>query len=139
MIIMVKKRFNRRHRRRRRRPTKRRQRKRVKQRGGKFYATLKRLKKLNPYQRRSAIEVANDKFIRHFAGQVKKLKRATGLQPSLRTKLKRHAKALRKLTNKKTSMKSKRKMLSQRGGFLPLLLAALPAIGSIAGGIISRV
>ena len=122
-----------------RRPTKRRQRKRVKQRGGKFNAILKRLRKLNPYQRRSAIEVANDKFIRHFVTQVKKLKRATGLQPSLKTKLKRHTKALRKLTNQRTSMKSKRKMLSQRGGFLPLLLAALPAIGSIAGGIISRV
>ena len=133
---MTKKRFNKRNRRVRRR-TKKRQRR--MQRGGKFNVTLKRLRKLNPFQRRSAMQVANDKFIRHFVSQVKKLKRATGLQPSLKTKLKRHTKALRKLTNQRTSMKSKRKMLSQRGGFLPLLLAALPAIGSIAGGIISRV
>ena len=136
---MTKKRFNKRSRRVRRRRTKKRQRKRRTQRGGKFNVILKRLRKLNPFQRRSAIQVANDKFIRHFVSQVKKLKRATGLQPSLRTKLKRHTKALRKLTNRRTSMKRKRKMLSQRGGFLPLLLAALPAIGSIAGGIISRV
>ena len=104
----------------------------------KFNVTLKRLKNLKASQRRQAIEIANDKFIRHFLAHVKKLKRATGLRQSLKRKLKRHTKALRKLTNKKVSLKSKRKMLAQRGGFLPLLLAALPAIGSIAGGIISR-
>ena len=129
---MTKKRYNRRARR-----TIKRKRK-TKSQANKFSVTLKRLKSLKAPQRRQAIEIANDKFIRHFLTHVKKLKRATGLRQSLRTKLKRHTKALRKLTNKRTSLKSKRKMLAQRGGFLPLLLAALPAIGSIAGGIISR-
>lgn len=104
----------------------------------KFSTILCRLKKLNPTQRHQAIEIANDKFIRDFTTQVKKLRCARGLRPSLQKKLKRHGKALRKLTNKKTSIKMKRKMLSQRGGFLPLILAALPAIGSIIGGIVSR-
>ena len=105
----------------------------------KFNFALKRLKSLRPGQRRQAIEIANDKFIRHFIGKVKKLRRACNLRPSIRARLKRNAQKLRQLTGKRGSLKSKRKMLTQRGGFLPLLLAALPAIGSIAGGIISRV
>ena len=131
-IIMAKKRYNRCKRR-----TVKRKRKQQSH-SNKFNATLKRLKSLKAPQRRQAIEIANDKFIRHFVAHVKKLKRATGLRQSLKTKLKRHTKTLRKLTNKRGSLKSKRKMLAQRGGFLPLLLAALPAIGSIAGGLISR-
>lgn len=114
------------------------QRSRRKPRGNKFNVTLKRLKSLRANQRRQAIEIANDKFIRHFIGQVKKLRRANNLRPAIKARLKRNAQKLRKLTGKTGSLKSKRQMLVQRGGFLPLLLAALPAIGSIAGGIISR-
>ena len=104
----------------------------------KFNVALKRLKSLRAGQRRQAIEIANDKFIRHFISKVKKLRRASNLRPNIKARLKRNAQKLRKLTGKRGSLKSKRKMLTQRGGFLPLLLAALPAIGSIAGGIISR-
>ena len=105
----------------------------------KFNVTLQRLRKLKASQRRQAMTIANNKFIRDFTSAVKKLRRTNALRPALRKKLKRHSKLLRKLTNKRTSLKVQRKVLSQRGGFLPLLLAALPAIGSIAGGIISRV
>ena len=108
-----------------------------KQRGGKFNATLSRIRKLSPTQRRQAMTIANDKFIRQFLSNVKKLRKAK-LHPSMTKKLKRHSRALRKLVSKKTSLKAKRKVLSQQGGFLPLLLAALPAVGSIVGGIISR-
>ena len=136
---MAKKRYNRR--RPRKRPSTRRRKSR-KQVGGKFNATLKRLKKLKPFQRRSALSMANDKFIRHFSQQIKKLKRVTGLRPSLRTRIKQHAKELRKFTNDKTSMIGKRKMLTQRGGFVPLIFSLIPAIasvaGSVAGGLISR-
>jgi len=107
-------------------------------RGSKFSTVFKRLQRLKPSQRRQAIEIANDKFIRDFAAHVKKLRTAKSLKPGLQKKLKKHCVALRKLTNKKTTIKMKRKLLSQRGGMLPLLLAALPAIGSIIGGIISR-
>ena len=105
----------------------------------KFNYCIKQLQRLNAPERQRAIEVASDNFIREFWIHVKKLKRAHGLKQSLRRKLKRNRAALRKLTNKDVSLKCKRQMLAQRGGFLPLLLAALPAIGSIAGGIISRV
>ena len=124
---------------RRRTNSSRRRRVRRRQKGSnKFNSTLLRLKKLSPSQRRQAMEIANDKFIRDFTKEVKNLRRADGLRPTLKQKLRRHSKALRKLANNKTSIKAKRRMLSQRGGFLPLLLAALPAIGSIAGGLISR-
>lgn len=104
-----------------------------------FMKLIHRLRKLKAPQRQQAMKVANDKFIRDLCTRVKTLRKAKGIQPSLRKKLKRHVKTLRKLTNSKTALKTKRKMLSQRGGFLPLLLAALPALGSILGGVISRV
>ena len=104
----------------------------------KFQRVLLRFKKLKAKQRRQVIEAANAKFIRDIIAEVKKLRRSTNIRPILRRKLKQHAKVLRKLTNKNTSLKVQRDVLSQRGGFLPLLLAALPAIGSIAGGILSR-
>ena len=89
----------------------------------KFSTIIKRLQKLKPSQRQQAIEIANDKFIRDFAAHVKKLRTAKSLKPGLQKKLKKHCVALRKLTNKKTTIKMKRKLLSQRGGLLPLALA----------------
>ena len=103
----------------------------------KFAFTLKSLRKLSPSQRRHAMKIANTKFIRHLSSQVKKLKRAR-LSGKLRRRIQSHSKDLRKLSNVKTPITVKRKVLTQRGGFLPLLLAALPALGSIIGGVISR-
>jgi hypothetical protein len=85
------------------------------------------------------MSIANNKFIRDFSAQVKKLRTRKDIPTAIRKKLKRHSLRLRKLANKRTSVAAKRKILSQRGGFLPLLLAALPAVGSIIGGVISRV
>lgn len=122
----------------RRRPRRRRRRQSTKRGGGrsKFATVIKRLKKLKPNQRRHAIDLANNKFINQFVTEVKKLRRSH-IRPTLRKRLMKQTKQLRKFTNSKTSVVNKRKML-QKGGFLPLLLAALPAVGSIVGGIISR-
>lgn len=105
---------------------------------GKFKSTLLRLRRLSPNNRRQAMCIANNKFIRDFSNEVKKLRRKNDLKPSVKKQLKRHALRLRKLASNTTSLTAKRKILSQRGGFLPLLLAALPAVGSILGGVISR-
>ena len=124
--------------RRRRRRGYRRRKNRKQQRGGKKFAiTLNRLKKLSPTNRRKAMEIANSRFIRHLSSQVKKMRTAK-LSPKLKGRMRRYAKELRKVANPKTSIKNKRKVLTQRGGFIPLLLAALPALGSIIGGVISR-
>lgn len=119
-----------------RRVTSRRRRRRVVD-DKKFSFTIQSLRKLAPAQRRRAMEIANNKFIRHLSSQVKKLKRAK-VNTKLRRRMKLHSKDLRKLSNGKTPITVKRKVLTQRGGFLPLLLAALPALGSIIGGVISR-
>ena len=125
---------------RRRAPTKRRRRAPSKKQScsAKFKRILHRLKTLKPCHRKQAISLANNRFIRDLCSEVKKLRTTQNVDPKLRNKLHQHAPELRKLANKTTSIKSKRKILTQSGGFLPLLLAALPAVGSILGGVISR-
>lgn len=131
-IIMAKRKVK------RRTSTKRRRVRRTQKRGTKFLHTLRRLKALNASQRQQAMGIANNKFIRDFSKAVKKLRSQKNMSPSLRKRLKKHTSELRKLAGNKTALNTKRQILSQRGGFLPLLLAALPAVGSIIGGVISR-
>ena len=97
-----------------------------------------RLRRLNRSQQIKALSASNNAFLRSLCANVKKLKKAE-LPAKVSRRLRRNAKTIRKLISGKTSMKSRRKMLSQRGGIAPLLLAALPALGSILGGVISRV
>ena len=79
--------------------------------------------------------MANNTFIRQFCTRVRKLKHAK-LTPKLEGKLRRHKAKLRMLSNGKTAIKRKRAVLSQRGGFLPLLMAAIPAIASVVGSLV---
>lgn len=76
-----------------------------------------------------AMRMANDAFIRKFCSHVKKLRHAN-VHPAQVKVLSANRAALRKLANSKVSLKSKRKMLSQRGGFVSALI---PLIASIAG------
>ena len=113
----------------------------VKKRGGKqnkksFANALRKLSALTPSQRVAAMKLANDKFIRQFCQHVKSL-RYKPLSSKHRNQLRRQSKELRKMLSAKTSIKSKRKMLTQRGGILPLLLA--PLISTLAGSIIPAV
>ena len=75
-----------------------------------------------------AMRMANDNFIRKFCTHVKKLRHAR-VHPSQVKVLSANRAALRKLANGKVSLASKRKMLSQRGGFVSALI---PLIASIA-------
>lgn len=88
---------------------------------GAFVNALKKLSSLRPPQRVEAMKMANNNFVRKFCQNVNSLRRAR-LSPSLRKRLQRKSKKLRKLVSPKTSVGSKRKMLTQRGGFLSLLL-----------------
>ena len=116
------------------RASKRRSKKRSKKRGKNAFATaLQRLTNLRPPQRVQAMKVANDTFVRQFCQKVKSLRRAR-LPPSLRKRLSHNSKHLRKLVSPKTSVTSKRHMLTQqRGGFLLSIL--LPIILKKAFGI----
>ena len=102
-----------------------------------FQVVLQKIKKLKPTQRVQAMKLANSKFINDMSRQVAMLKHVH-VSPNIEKRLKRQSKNLNKFINRKTTVATKRRMLTQRGGFLPLLLAALPAIGSIVGGIINR-
>lgn len=107
------------------------------QRGGraaKFRSVIKQLKHLKAPQRVKAMKVANNKFIKHMCGEVRRLKYKP-LPSPVQSRMKQNAKKIRKLINGKTSMLAKRRMLTQRGGFLPLLLGALaaPIVGPLVG------
>ena len=108
----------------------RRKKKSVKRRGGKrgnnaFKNALKKLSSLHPSQRTQAMKMANTKFVRQFCQKVKSLRTAR-ISPAVQSKLRRKSKELRKLIAKKTSLRKKQDMLSQRGGgLLTILLPAL--------------
>lgn len=100
----------------------------VKRRGGKrrgngasFSNAMRKLSSLRPPQRVQAMKLANDKFVRQFCQKVKGLQRAR-LSPSVQKQLRRKSKHLRKLVSPKTSVRTKRGMLTQRGGFLSALI-----------------
>ena len=82
--------------------------------------------------------MANNGFIRQMCTHIKNLryKKLKGKQIKA---LKRHAPKLRKLVSSKVSLNKKRRLLSQRGGFLsmlaPVLMSSIgPAIRGIASG-----
>lgn len=52
-------------------------------------------------------------------------------------KLKRFKNEIRKLAKKSTALKKKKELLTQRGGFIPLLLS--PIISALVSGAISKV
>lgn len=104
-----------------------------------FPTIWKKVMKLSPLQRIEAMRIANNRFINDLTREIRKL-RHSHVSPGMQKRLKRQSRKLRTFINARTPISTKRRMLTQqRGGFLPLLMAALPAIGSIVGGVLSRV
>ena len=98
-----------------------------------FVTTLKKLSSLHPAQRVQAMKLANDKFIRDFCNNIKKL-RHQPVPPNVQKQLHHQSKNLRKLVSAKTSLQTKRKMLCQRGGSGALQRGLLGALaGAITG------
>ena len=95
-----------------------------------FVTALRKLSSLQPSQRLQAVKLSNDKFIRDFCHNMKKL-RYQSVSPKLQKQLRHHSKKLRKLVSTKTNIKTKRKMLSQRGS--GLLSRGL--MGALAGAL----
>ena len=104
----------------------------------KFRNALLRLKKLKPHHQSEAMKMANNGFVREMCSHVKKLRHAK-IEGNRSSALKRHATKLRSLANSKIAISKKRKILSQRGGFLPLLIPAITSVlGSLAGVVRGR-
>ena len=91
---------------------------------------------MNGNQQRQALMMANDAFICQLCAQVKKL-RHQPLSAPVKKRMQKQKKNLQKFVLQKTSANVRRKMLTQRGGFLPMLLSALSAVGAMLGNIIA--
>ena len=101
--------------------------------GTKFAKTIHQLKKLPQRNRLQALQLANDSFIREFCNHVKRLKHKS-LTPKQLKFIRAHKAKLRKLVNTRTSVQAKRRLLSQKGGFLGLL----PLVASVAAPLIGK-
>ena len=128
-----------------RRSGKRKQTSRSNRRGNSFRCALMRLKKLKGPHQSQAIGMANDAFIRQMCQGVKKLRYSKNVNQQCARQLHRHRGKLRQLVSPRLSLVKKRKLLSQRGGFLPaiipFLLKALvpPVAGGIAGAVARKI
>ena len=103
----------------------------------KFQTALIRLRKLPRGKQQHAISMANNKFINQFCSNVKRLKYAK-LNAGQQKLVRKQRRNLQALVRKRTSIQRKRRILSQRGGFLPFLLPLItsivaPAVGAAIG------
>ena len=99
-------------------------------------STLKLLHKAKPSLRKAILTKTSPELIRCiYDCALNVLHRNIAITPHCKRKLSRHKTSLRKLTDKKVSLNTKRKIL-QQGGFLLLILSALaPLVGKILGGL----
>ena len=102
------------------------------------YKTLRTLCKCKGKKRKLLLQKASGGVIRTVAQVAKNtIKGNIPLSPRQKQRLRRHKKTLRALALAKSSLKSKRKLLSQKGGaLLPLLLA--PVLSAVAGSLFNR-
>ena len=98
-----------------------------------FRTAMGRLRRLKPHHQCQAMKVANNDFIKEMCTHIRKLRHKKNLSRKQRHGLMRYAPKLRTLVNGKVSLKKKRSLLSQRGGFLPMIA---PLIMSVAGPVL---
>ena len=110
-----------------------------------FHRAIKTLCKMKGNQRCHALNKASNKFITDISQTLSKARRIPiqRIHPSLRKQIHSRRKALRAVVNRKTSIKRKRKLLTQKGGLLPLAIPLLKMIvptlaGSIFGKIVGK-
>lgn len=105
------------------------------------YKCLKALKKLPAGKRRELLESASNDFILCLCDCANNvLQGNVKLKPKEKTQLRRHKNTLRALVKgggSRNLIKKKRKLLIQKGGFLPALLA--PILGSLASGLVGTI
>lgn len=98
---------------------------------------LVELSKAKPKLRQKLLQSAKPETIRAIAECVHNVCNGNvRISPKTKNRLKRHKACWRRLVDKKVSLKKKRKILMQKGGFLPSFL--IPVIGSIASALVSK-
>jgi len=95
-------------------------------------AALAGLKKANTQRRKAIIKDSPPELIKCISECCYNcLNSALPLKKAQFTKLRRHKTILRRLASKKLSIKAKKKIINQKGGFIaPLLTALLTAVAS---------
>ena len=106
----------------------------------KFHEAIKRLHRMKPKSRNAAIAGSSNQFIRDFSNVMQKIRKHPQLVSAKhKNKLRRHKRKLRQIVNSRTPIHVKRRLLTQKGGFIissilvPLIAAAIGAVGSVAG------
>jgi hypothetical protein len=106
----------------------------------KHLATLQFLaKSAKPSQAKAVLKCANKDLVGCLCECIQNVTMGNvAIGKSRRKKLSKHKRRLRQILDKGTNLSSKRKLLVQSGGFLPLLLAPIIGIaGSLIGDAIS--
>ena len=102
---------------------------------------MQKLNRMSPAKRRLATIGASNVFIRDVSNAVKKIRTRPHLVKGAKHRqvLKKHRNKLRRLVNPRVSINKKRRILTQVGGIVPLLIpvivAAIGAAGTTAAGI----
>lgn len=92
---------------------------------------------LNNTQRSAVLRKADPALIRCICECILNILRGNvPLTTSHKKKLKRHITILRKLSSGGSNLNTKKKIIIQKGGFLPLFLA--PVLGALVANIISK-
>ena len=105
----------------------------------KHASTLKLLHKAKPSLRKPIISNGNNELIRCICEcALNVLQGHAPISQQHKNCFSRHKKGLRKLTDRKVSLKNKQKIF-QKGGFLgPLLSAVIPTVASLIAGLASK-
>ena len=105
-----------------------------------FHQAIKRLHRMNPKRRNAVIAGSSNQFIRDFSNVMQKIRKQPHLVAAKhKKKLQRHKRKLRQIVNSGTPIHVKRRLLTQKGGFIissilvPLIAAAIGAAGTVAG------
>lgn len=93
------------------------------------------LKESKPYQQKALLEKSPDGLVRAIAQCCEQaLKGEVPLNGQQYQHLKRHKQKVRKLARRGVSLKTKRKILTQKGGFGPLI----PLLASVVGPLVGK-
>lgn len=100
----------------------------------KFRKAMSNLRKLSRKKQSAAIQGASNEFIQDVSKFFSQIRTKPELVPVKHRKVfRRHRLKLRKLISKRTPVSEKRHLLTQKGGFLPLLIPIISAIIGATG------
>ena len=102
----------------------------------KFYEAIKKLHRLKGSQQKAAVSGASNEFINDISKTLRRLKCAPNLVSSkFKRRIGKQRSKFKRLSQANTTLKAKRRILTQKGGFLPLLI---PLLGTVISSIFRK-